>query len=38
MHRLLGSAVSNGCIRLRNETITKLAQIVPAGTPVQVVA
>ncbi len=35
---LLGSAVSNGCIRLRNETITKLAQIVPAGTPVQVVA
>jgi len=35
---LLGSSVSNGCIRLRNETITRLAQTVPAGTPVQVVA
>ncbi len=36
--RLLGSSVSNGCIRLRNETITRLAKLVPPGTPVQVVA
>jgi lipoprotein-anchoring transpeptidase ErfK/SrfK len=35
---LLGSSVSNGCIRMRNDTITTLAQRVPAGTPVQVVA
>ena len=35
---LLGKSVSNGCIRLRNETITKLARTVPVGTPVQVVA
>jgi len=36
--RLLGRSVSNGCVRMRNETITRLAQTVPAGTPVQVVA
>lgn len=35
---LLGTSVSNGCIRLRNETITRLAQTAPVGTPVQVVA
>jgi lipoprotein-anchoring transpeptidase ErfK/SrfK len=35
---LLGGNVSNGCIRMRNETITRLAQAVPAGAPMQVVA
>jgi len=35
---LLGTSVSHGCVRLRNETITKLAQTAPVGTPVQIVA
>ena len=34
----LGRDVSHGCIRLRNESITRLARTVPVGTPVQVVA
>lgn len=35
---LIGSKVSNGCIRMRNEDITALAQILPLGVPVEVVA
>lgn len=35
---LLGKSVSNGCIRMRNETITTVARTAPVGTPVQVVA
>ena len=34
---LLGSAVSLGCIRLDNDTVTQLASVVPAGTPVEIV-
>lgn len=35
---LLGSAVSLGCIRLANEDVTLLAETVPVGTPVEVIA
>lgn len=34
----LGSDVSHGCIRMSNEAITRLANILPLGVPVQVVA
>ena len=34
--QLLGKDVSHGCIRTSNATITKLAQILPQGTPIQV--
>ena len=33
---LLGTNVSNGCIRLANEDITELAEVLPLGTPVYV--
>lgn len=33
----LGSDVSNGCIRMRNAAITKLANRMPLGTPVEIV-
>jgi lipoprotein-anchoring transpeptidase ErfK/SrfK len=33
---LLGSNVSHGCIRLPNPAITKLARILPLGTPVEI--
>jgi lipoprotein-anchoring transpeptidase ErfK/SrfK len=33
---LIGSNVSNGCIRLRNPAIRRLAKILPLGTPVHV--
>jgi len=33
---LIGSAVSNGCLRMRNADVTRLANIVPIGTPVQI--
>jgi lipoprotein-anchoring transpeptidase ErfK/SrfK len=32
--QLLGQAVSHGCIRVSNETATKLKQYVPLGTPI----
>jgi lipoprotein-anchoring transpeptidase ErfK/SrfK len=32
----VGAFSSNGCIRLPNETITKLARIAPTGTPVYI--
>lgn len=35
---LLGQAVSNGCVRLSNEAITRLAELAPLGTPVEIVA
>jgi lipoprotein-anchoring transpeptidase ErfK/SrfK len=36
---LLGTMVSNGCIRLSNDDITTLARIpLPLGTPVQIIA
>ena len=32
----IGTKVSHGCIRMSNENITTLAQMLPLGTPVQV--
>ena len=32
----IGSDVSNGCIRLRNEDITRLAPMLPYATPVEI--
>ena len=34
----MGQNVSNGCIRLRNQDIEKLAGILPLGVPVQIFA
>lgn len=34
--QLLGQRVSHGCIRMSNENITKLAQMLPLGVPVAV--
>ncbi|MGI8939587.1 MAG: L,D-transpeptidase, partial [Iamia sp.] len=31
---LLGQAVSNGCVRMSNEGIMDMVQLVPSGTPV----
>jgi lipoprotein-anchoring transpeptidase ErfK/SrfK len=33
---LVGSAVSNGCLRMRNADVTRLANTVPIGTPIQI--
>jgi lipoprotein-anchoring transpeptidase ErfK/SrfK len=33
---LIGDAVSNGCLRMRNADITRLANTVEIGTPVQI--
>lgn len=35
-HDSVGRAVSHGCIRMRNEDITKLYELVEVGTPVQI--
>jgi len=35
---VLGSAVSHGCIRMDNTEITKLAALLPLGTPVDISA
>ena len=35
---LLGQPVSNGCVRMTNDAITKMVQLAPLGTPVNVVA
>lgn len=34
----IGRDVSHGCIRLSNDAITRLAQTVPLGTPVEIIA
>jgi lipoprotein-anchoring transpeptidase ErfK/SrfK len=34
----LGQAVSHGCIRMRNETVTKLSKMLPQGVPVVIEA
>jgi lipoprotein-anchoring transpeptidase ErfK/SrfK len=34
---LIGQRVSNGCIRMRNEDIEKLAPVLPLGVPVEVI-
>ncbi|MGH2711085.1 MAG: L,D-transpeptidase [Actinomycetota bacterium] len=33
---LIGSSVSHGCVRVDNATITKLARLIPLGTPVRI--
>ena len=33
---LIGSQVSHGCVRVDNGTITKLARLIPLGTPVRI--
>lgn len=35
---LMGTARSNGCIRVPNDVVTQLASIVPLGTPVTIAA
>ena len=30
----VGTAVSNGCVRIPDEVVTQLAERLPAGTPV----
>lgn len=35
---LLGSKASNGCVRMDNEAVTKIAENIPAGTPVEIFA
>lgn len=35
---IIGSAASNGCVRMPNEVIIPLAAELPAGTPVEIVA
>jgi lipoprotein-anchoring transpeptidase ErfK/SrfK len=35
---VMGQAVSNGCIRMRNADITHVATLAPLGTPVEIVA
>jgi lipoprotein-anchoring transpeptidase ErfK/SrfK len=35
---LLGQAVSHGCIRVGNDAILRLGQLVPVGTPIKIVA
>jgi lipoprotein-anchoring transpeptidase ErfK/SrfK len=34
--QLIGTQVSHGCIRMSNDDITKLAKMLPLGTPVQI--
>ena len=36
--QLIGTKASNGCIRMPNEIVTMLAETLPAGTPVDIVA
>lgn len=35
---LLGQAVSHGCVRVGNEAILRLKDLVPVGTPIRIVA
>ena len=35
---VVGQAVSNGCVRMPNDVIRRLAEITPVGTPVSIVA
>jgi lipoprotein-anchoring transpeptidase ErfK/SrfK len=34
--KLVGTSVSHGCVRLNNSVITRLAKMLPLGTPVQI--
>jgi lipoprotein-anchoring transpeptidase ErfK/SrfK len=33
----VGQEISNGCIRVPNDVIVRIAQTVPVGTPVHIV-
>lgn len=33
---LIGTAASNGCVRMTNDVVTLLAQTLPAGTPIEI--
>ena len=35
---LIGTQASNGCIRMPNDVVTQLAELLPAGTPIEIVA
>ena len=35
---LLGQAVSHGCVRVANDAILRLRELVPVGTPIRIVA
>ncbi len=34
---LIGTPASNGCVRMRNEDITRVMELAPTGTPVEVI-
>ena len=36
--QLLGQNVSNGCVRMADESITAVMSLAPLGTPVTIVA
>lgn len=36
--KTLGTSVSHGCVRISNTMITKMAKMLPLGTPVQIVS
>ena len=35
---LVGTKASNGCVRIPNDIVTKIAETIPAGTPIDVFA
>jgi hypothetical protein len=35
---LVGQPISNGCVRMANDTIRQMADLAPSGTPVEIVA
>lgn len=35
---LIGSKASNGCVRIPNDVVIKIAETIPAGTPIEVYA
>ena len=36
MPELLGTQASNGCVRIANDTVSALADLIPAGTPIDI--
>ncbi|CAB4576149.1 unannotated protein [freshwater metagenome] len=35
---LVGTKASNGCVRIPNDVVTKIAETIPAGTPIDIFA
>jgi len=33
---LVGTKASNGCVRMTNDVVTKIAEAIPAGTPIDI--